>query len=79
MVICSAGQLLFSFLLGNINVNQQSFKAALGLQQSEIPWLVGAYLVALGLSVILSSSLTDLLPPKYLIVGASFGQRSGTS
>ncbi|EME46925.1 hypothetical protein DOTSEDRAFT_126514 [Dothistroma septosporum NZE10] len=70
VIICSAGQLLFSLLLGNINVNQQSFQTALGLQQSEIPWLVGAYLVALGLSVILSGSLTDLLPPKYLLVGA---------
>lgn len=70
VTVCSAGQLLFSFLLGNVNVNQQAFKAALGLEQGELPWLVGSFLTALGLSVILSGSLTDLLPPKLLIVGA---------
>lgn len=70
VIVCSAGQLLFSFFLGNITVNQKAFKAALGLQQAELPWLVGAFLTALGLSVILSGSLTDLLPPKLLIVGA---------
>lgn len=70
VIVCSAGQLLFSFFLGNITVNQQAFKAALNLQQAQLPWLVGAFLTALGLSVILSGSLTDLLPPKILIVGA---------
>lgn len=68
--VCSAGQLLFAFLMGDVNVNQQSLKIALGLQQGEIPWLTGAFLIALGLSVILSGSLTDILPPKLLIVGA---------
>ena len=68
--VCSAGQLLFAFFMGNVNVNQQSLKLALGLQQGEIPWLTGAFLTALGLSVILSGSLTDILPPKLLIVGA---------
>lgn len=70
VAVCSAGQLLFSFLMGNVNVNQQSLKIALGLQQGQIPWLTGAFLTALGLSVILSGSLTDILPPKLLIVGA---------
>lgn len=68
--VCSAGQLLFAFLMGDVNVNQQSLKIALGLEQGEIPWLTGAFLTALGLSVILSGSLTDILPPKLLIVGA---------
>lgn len=68
--VCSAGQLLFAFLMGDVNVNQQSLKDALGLKQGEIPWLTGAFLTALGLSVILSGSLTDILPPKLLIVGA---------
>ncbi|KXT14339.1 hypothetical protein AC579_4003 [Pseudocercospora musae] len=70
VTVCSAGQLLFAILLGNVNVNQQSFKAALGLQHGGIPWLVGSFLTALGLSVILSGSLTELLPPKLLVVGA---------
>ncbi|KAI5364650.1 Putative major facilitator superfamily, MFS transporter superfamily [Septoria linicola] len=67
VIICSAGQLLFAFFLGDIIVNLQFFKAALGLQQGELPWLVGAFLTALGLSVILSGSLTDILPPRMLI------------
>lgn len=68
--VCSAGQLLFAFFMGDVNVTQQSLKKALNLPQGEIPWLIGAFLTALGLSVILSGSLTDILPPKLLIVGA---------
>lgn len=71
VLVCSSGQLLFSFFLGNINVNQQAFRDALGIENSELPWLVGSYLVALGLSVILSGSLSDLMPPK-LVVAAAF-------
>lgn len=70
VTVCSAGQLLFAILQGDVNVNQQAFKVALGLQQGQIPWLVGSFLTALGLSVIISGSLTDLLPPKVLIVGS---------
>ncbi|CAK4034509.1 related to transporter (major facilitator superfamily) [Lecanosticta acicola] len=70
VTVCSAGQLLFAFFMGDVNVNQQAFKTILGLEQGQLPWLVGSFLTALGLSVILSGSLTDLLPPKLLIVGA---------
>lgn len=70
VLVCSSGQLLFSFFQGNINVNQQAFRVALGIENSELPWLVGSYLVALGLSVILSGSLSDLMPPRLVIVAA---------
>lgn len=70
ILICSSGQLFFSFFQGNINVNQQAFREALGIESSELPWLVGSYLVALGLSVILSGSLSDLMPPRMVIVSA---------
>ncbi|GAB7364875.1 hypothetical protein MBLNU230_g5666t1 [Neophaeotheca triangularis] len=68
--VCSSGQLLFAFLLGDVNVNQQGFKRVLGLENAELPWLVGSFLIANGLSVILSGSLTDLSPPREVVVGA---------
>ncbi|KAL1306309.1 hypothetical protein AAFC00_004391 [Neodothiora populina] len=70
VLVCGTGQLFFSFLLGDVTVNQQQFKEALGIQNTALPWLTGAFMTANGLSVILSGSLTDLTPPKTLIVGA---------
>jgi len=70
VIVCSSGQLFFSFFQGNVNVNQQAFRRALGIQNSELPWMVGSYLVALGLSVILSGSLSDLMPPRLVVVVA---------
>jgi MFS family permease len=70
VLVCSSGQLFFSFFQGNVNVNQQAFRRALGIQNTELPWMVGSYLVALGLSVILSGSLSDLMPPRLVVVVA---------
>lgn len=70
IAVCSSGQLLFAFYQGDINVNQQAFKAALALETTELPWLVGSFLIALGLSVIVFGSLTDLAPPNQVMVGA---------
>lgn len=70
ITVCSAGLMFFSFLLGDILVDQQEFRAALGIKNTELPWLVGAFNVANGLSVVVSGSLTDLMPPKNLMVGA---------
>lgn len=70
VLVCSSGQLLFAFFQGDINVNQEAFQAALGLHSTQLPWLVGSYLVALGLSVILAGSLTDLAPPRAVIMAA---------
>jgi MFS family permease len=70
VLVCSSGQLFFSFFQGNVNVNQQAFRVALGIQNTELPWMVGSYLVALGLSVILSGSLSDLMPPRLVVVAA---------
>ena len=70
VLVCSAGQLLFAWFLGDVNVNQTHFKDALGIKNSQLPWLVGAFNVANAISIILSGSLTDLLPPKNLVVGA---------
>ena len=68
--VCSAGLLLFSFLLGDITVNQEQFKHALDISNSELPWLLGAYTTPLSLSVIISGSLTDLAPPRMIMVSA---------
>lgn len=70
VAVCSSGQLMFVLLLGDVNVNQETFKVALGLKNTELPWLTGAFFVALGLSVILSGSLTDLAAPRWAVMGA---------
>ncbi|KAK5157107.1 hypothetical protein LTS14_004625 [Recurvomyces mirabilis] len=62
ILTCSSGQLLFAFFQGNVNVPQTAYKAALGIPSS--------FLVALGLSVIISGTLTDLVPPKAVVVSA---------
>lgn len=70
IIVCSAGLLLFAFLLGDVLVVQQQLRRALGIKNTELPWLVGAFNTANGLSVVVSGSLTDLTPPKILMVGA---------
>jgi MFS family permease len=40
------------------------------MQNSELPWLLGAYTTPLSLSVVISGSLSDLVPPRMLMVGA---------
>ncbi|KAJ5782856.1 hypothetical protein N7457_004630 [Penicillium paradoxum] len=68
--VCSASLMLFSFLLGDMLAPQEQIKKALGITNTELPWVVGAFNTANGLSVIISGSLTDLMPPKLLMVGA---------
>lgn len=70
VMVCSAGLMLFSFLLGDVLVVQQQLRRVLGVKSTELPWLVGAFNTANGLSVVVSGSLTDLTPPKSLMVGA---------
>uniref|UniRef100_A0A060T7P9 ARAD1D01320p n=1 Tax=Blastobotrys adeninivorans TaxID=409370 RepID=A0A060T7P9_BLAAD len=68
--VCSFSLSLYAFLLGDITVNQPEFKQALGISNSELPWLTGSYSVANGLSLVVSGSLMDLAPPKMLMVGS---------
>ncbi|PYH92097.1 efflux pump antibiotic resistance protein [Aspergillus ellipticus CBS 707.79] len=70
VMVCSAGLMLFSFLLGDVLAPQLQSRKALGITNTSLPWLVGSFNVANGLSVVVSGSLTDLTPPKYLMVGA---------
>ncbi|KAF9894801.1 hypothetical protein FE257_004422 [Aspergillus nanangensis] len=70
IMVCSAGLMLFSFLLGDVLAPQEQFREALGITNTELPWLVGSFNVANGISVVISGTLSDLMPPKSLIVGA---------
>ncbi|EGX89570.1 Major facilitator superfamily transporter [Cordyceps militaris CM01] len=70
VLVCTAGQLIFSLTLGHMTVNQFVFQKALDLQPSQLPWLVGSSSLASGLSVIVFGPLADLAPPKPLMVSA---------
>ncbi|MCJ1439556.1 MAG: hypothetical protein MMC23_000035 [Stictis urceolatum] len=70
ILVCSSGQLMFAFLLGDIIVNINTFLPALGLKSSEAPWLLGSTLLANGLSVVISGSLADLAGPRSMIIFA---------
>jgi MFS family permease len=70
VLACSAGQLICYLILGPVAVTQSEFRDALGITPTQTPWLVGSFLLANGLSVIIFGSLADLVPPKPLMVGA---------
>ncbi|KAL4866851.1 hypothetical protein BDV12DRAFT_172366 [Aspergillus spectabilis] len=70
ILVCSIGLMLFSFFLGDMLAPQEQLREALGITTSELPWVVGSFNTANGLSVIVSGSLTDLIPPKGPIVCA---------
>ncbi|KAI9666773.1 MAG: hypothetical protein M1831_001549 [Alyxoria varia] len=70
ILICSTSQLLFSLNMGDVVVNQDQFVNALDIPHSQTPWLLGSTLLANGLSVVISGSLADLVPPKRLMVGS---------
>lgn len=70
IVICSMGQLLFAIFLADTVVNQSALISALGASESLSPWLIGSFLLANGVSVVVSGSLADLTNPRWLILGA---------
>ncbi|OAA72430.1 Major facilitator superfamily transporter [Cordyceps fumosorosea ARSEF 2679] len=70
VLVCTAGQLIFSLTLGHITVNQFVLRKALDIAPSQIPWLIGSSSLASGLGVIVFGPLADLAPPKPLMVAA---------
>lgn len=68
--MCSMGQLLFAIYLASTFVNQLTIAEALDAPESFTPWLIGSFLVANGVSVVISGSLADHISPKWLVVGA---------
>lgn len=71
VLVCSSSQLLFAIFLGDITVLQSLLKGIIHIEDSQTPWLQGAFMLANGLSVIVTGSLADLVRPK-LMVNISF-------
>ncbi|KAJ5656480.1 hypothetical protein N7507_008430 [Penicillium longicatenatum] len=57
-------------LTAEIILVMDQIKTALGITNTQLPWIVGAFNTANGLSVVISGSLSDLAPPRRLMVGA---------
>ncbi|PTB68118.1 MFS general substrate transporter [Trichoderma citrinoviride] len=70
VLVCTAGQVIFSLTIGQVAVTQFVFREALGVLPAQTPWLIGSSALASGLSVIVFGPLADLAPPKPLMVGA---------
>lgn len=70
ILVCSTGQLLFGFLVGGVSGLQIVLVERLGITVAQTPWLMGSFLLANGLSVIVSGPLSDVLRPKWLMCGA---------
>ncbi|KAL3459059.1 major facilitator superfamily domain-containing protein [Aspergillus heterothallicus] len=68
VLLCSMGLFLFGLFLGNVVINQAIFPRRLGVSESNTPWLIGSFLLANGIAVIISGSLADLSNPKMLMV-----------
>ncbi|KAL4756040.1 putative transporter [Aspergillus foveolatus] len=68
ILLCSMGLFLFGLFLGNVVINQAVFPHKLGVSESKTPWLIGSFLLANGIAVIVSGSLADLSNPKILMI-----------
>ena len=68
ILLCSMGLFLFGLFLGNVVINQAVFPTRLGVSESNTPWLIGSFLLANGIAVIVSGSLADLSNPKILMI-----------
>ncbi|OOF94906.1 hypothetical protein ASPCADRAFT_507782 [Aspergillus carbonarius ITEM 5010] len=68
ILLCSMGLFLFGLFLGNVIINQAIFPHSLGISESNTPWLIGSFLLANGIAVIISGSLADLSDPKILMI-----------
>lgn len=68
--ICSMGQMMFAIHLAQAFVNQVTYIEALETSTLNTAWLIGSFLVANGVSVVISGSLADLINPKSLLCGA---------
>ncbi|KAI2929924.1 hypothetical protein CBS147320_3486 [Aspergillus niger] len=67
ILLCSMGLFLFGLFLGNVVINQAILPHKLGVSEGNTPWLVGSFLLANGIAVIVSGSLADLSNPKILM------------
>ena len=70
VIVCSVEQFLFAVHLGNVDVNQLLLLKALEFPNTLRYWIIGSFLLANRLPVVVSGSLADLLPPKRLMLAA---------
>ena len=70
ILVCSIGQFLFAFFIGNVHVNQLVLVNSFDIPGARTPWLVGSFLLANGVSVSICGSLMDLVPPKRFVLAA---------
>lgn len=75
VLVCSFGFLFSVSQTTNASVLQVEFVERLQLPSTQAPWLVGAFLLASGLSVVVCGALADLTPPK-ILMEAAFGWAS---
>lgn len=68
ILLCSMGLFLFGLFLGNVVINQAIFPHKLGVSGGNTPWLIGSFLLANGIAVIVSGPLADLSNPKALMI-----------
>lgn len=72
VTLCSMGQLLFAVFLGDAVVNQVTFLESMEIPAENTPWIVGSFLLASGIAVVIFGSLADLANTKWMMV-AFFG------
>ena len=70
ILVCSAGQLMFSWFMGNAEVDQLILVKDFNISSSHTPWFIGSFLLGNGVSVSISGSLLDLVAPRGFILGA---------
>ncbi|PGG95661.1 hypothetical protein AJ79_09931 [Helicocarpus griseus UAMH5409] len=68
VTICSMGQVLFAIFLGDVVVNQVTLLESMKLPAENTPWIIGSFLLASGIAVVIFGSLADLTNPKWLMV-----------
>ncbi|PYI04658.1 MFS general substrate transporter [Aspergillus sclerotiicarbonarius CBS 121057] len=72
VLLCSMGLFLFGVFLGDVLVNQLILPRVLHINESNTPWLVGSFLLANGVAVIIAGPIADLSDPK-LLMTLAFG------
>lgn len=69
VLLCSSGQLWTQINLGNVTVNLLKIQDSLKLDDTQLPWLSGAFSLANGAFVIFFGSLADKIGAKKVFIG----------
>lgn len=71
VLLCSSGQLITQINFGNVTVTLLKIQESLRLQDTQLPWLTGAFSLANGAFVIFFGSLADKVGAKKVFIGGS--------